>query len=682
MSAVANADKALQDILDSGGGTDVSALISSLSSHERELLDELVRKMREGDISLGSEVDHLWKVDYERRPPTIREFIEDDYWLGSVLMPSETTQGIFPEWRRVLNNDFDLDSRVHNVVITGSLGIGKSYISVVVFLYRLALATMLHSPQHFFGLGRGSSIIYAVLSVTRRQVTETALGDAMNFMTYSPYFVDELKFNPDKKYSDGRIEFPKKVSLTYGSKGQHIIGRNAMGVFLDEGNWRLEANPDEKAYKLYDEIRTRISNRFQRTAGFLPAISLLASSARDESSFTEKVITDIEKSGDSNQKIYRYAVYRIRRPFLKLKPRWFKVAYGLKSMDPFVLAGWYTEAGEKIDGSGIHEDPPVGARTELVPEDYHDAFLRNTTTNLQSLSGISTGGSHRLFSSTVDIEHCIDLAEQSGVKNPAKLELIPISNEDTKNVWDYLVHRDFLTRRASRIQPIRDPDQLRFAHVDLATATMAGVAICHLVGNTLVEGLVNRATGAVFSDYRLVVEYDMILTIVAGANKPISIEKIQNFFFWLRDVCGYRFGLVTADQFQSENTLQMMEARGFNVKRLSVDRHKTVYYSWKTGFEEYRIRPYRQFQLVREAEKLLDLPDKIDHPPDGSKDTTDAAAGAYYNAITETAASTVAPSHVTGPGLYGISDSIKSQERPPIEIVVPPPVRRTASFTV
>src|SRR5690606_28640061 len=123
------------------------------------------------------------------------------------------------------------------------------------------------------------------------------------------------------------------------------------------------------AYKLYDEVRTRIRNRFQKMAGFLPAISILSSSARDESSFTERVKTDIEKSKhtDPDQRIYSYPVYVIKAHTLTLSQKWFKVAYGLKSVDPFILKGWYLKDGMPIETEGPHEAAPSGARVELVP---------------------------------------------------------------------------------------------------------------------------------------------------------------------------------------------------------------------------------------------------------------------------------------------------------------------------
>lgn len=516
---------------------------------------------------------------------------------------------------------FTIDGN-HRYVVEGQYVTHNTYIMCAMFLYRIALATLLRNPQNFFGLGKGSHIIYAVLSVSKQVVTETAFGDLQNFMANSPYFLEEIGFDPDCKYTNFRVPMGDNIYLTAGSKGHHIIGRNAMGAAMDEGNWRLEANPDDKAYKLYDEIRTRIANRFQKVAGFLPAICILSSSAKDESSFTEKVINDIERTNDpKTQRVYRSAIYKAKRHLLKLKPRWFKVAYGLRTMDPFILSGWYTEDGKPIeDGVTKFEQAPPGAKTELIPEDYHDNFLRNCRVNLQSLSGIATGGSHRLFPSTVDLERCIELGQKDGLTNPAEIELIPISMEDNKNIWDYLRHNKFLTRRSSMVQAIRHPEALRYAHIDLATQSMAGVAIGHLVGRQLVEGLVNNL-GQAFSEYRLVFEYDFILTIVAGRSKPISLEKIQNFFFWLRDICHFKFGLVTADQYQSINSLQMMEARGFKTDLLSLDRKKTVYYSWRSGFEELRVRMYRQHQLMREAENLVDGEDKVDHPPEGSKDT-------------------------------------------------------------
>lgn len=663
-------DRTLEEILTSGG-EDFLPLISNLNEEERLLFGQLVTSLRSGEHGDLDILENFWKVDYTRRPPTMEEFIMDEYWLGSRTRPTDDNEGIFPGWREILLRDFDLDSQVHNTVVTGSLGIGKSWVCCVIILYRIVLARLLRNPSHFFGMSRGSEIYYSILSITRAAVRETVFGDAMEFMGQSPYFREECNFNPDKKYTDNLIDLGNNITVNAGSKGWHVIGKNMMGILLDEGNFRLEKNPNLKAYSLYNNVRARIQNRFQKFRGFLPAISLLASSAADESSFTEKVKKEIlEASQPKRQTIYQFAVYRIKSHTLRLSDRYFKVSYGLKSEDPRVLKGWYDKNGIPLDGE-VPEVPSSGASTELVPEDYFDGFRRSTKQYLMDISGISVGGSHRLLPSTVDLEQCIDISTADGLRNPCKLKTISLSMDDKAEMYQYLDQAVFLTRRMSRVIPVRHPESLRFAHVDLATQTMAGVSVGHLVGRQKVE---TYRAGEVFEEYRLVFEYDFILTITAGESSPISLGKIQNFFFWLRDYAGFRFGLITADQWQSEMPLQTLQAAGFNVDKLSMDRTKTPYYEWRSAIQEKRLRLFRQDQLVHEASELLDLADKVDHPPEdegGSKDTSDSAAGAYYNAISYTSktGSNVAMDTST-PAI--VPDTIvDDMEVPPVSIALP-----------
>jgi LAGLIDADG-like domain/Intein splicing domain len=562
-------DRAMQEVLH--GGHD-----PSLTTGEQLLYEELAAEMRMGNLDVDGE---LWRIDYIKEPPSMEQFLLDDYYLGRTWKPvAGENEGIWPAWQDIFVTNLNFSSRIHNMVITGSLGIGKTVMMVTALLYRICLATHLKNPQHFFGLNRNSNIVYNLLSVTKEAVKDTAFGNAMSFMSDSPYFIEVCRYDPDMEYSSYRIPMQNTLPdgrtshiwLTAGSKSQHVLGRNLIGVGLDEGNFRLEKDPDLKAYALYDEVRTRISNRFAKIASYLPALSVIASSAQDETSFTEKIVKEIEdqnhKREQENAKIeneeaklpvteivFRNAVYKIKRHALTgidADHHWFRVAYGLKNMEPYILSGWYLEDGTKI-GDEPHEDPPSGARTELCPKFYYEVYRRNCKNGLQSLSGISVGGAHRLFPSLIDIEHCLTCSKQEMVPDPMMpgVQRIPVSSEDDRNIWDYLVHKAFLTRVASRIQPIRHPQNLRYAHIDLATQTLAGVAICHLAGAQLVEGLI-RDGGVPFSEYRLIVEYDFILTICAGQNKPINIEKIQRFFFWLRDMCGYRFGMVTADMFQ------------------------------------------------------------------------------------------------------------------------------------
>lgn len=665
-------------------GDDFERLISNLSAEEQALFWEQIAILRrDGALDL----DDLWKIDYHRTPPTIEQFIEDDYWVGAVCRKTSESTGLFTSWREMLVSDFDLDSRIHNVVLTGSLGTGKSMISTLLLLYRIALARCMRNPQSFLGLAKGSAILYVMLSVTRASVTETVWGDAKNFMSNSPFFIEECRFNPGKKYASLHIALGGNIFLTAGSRGQHILGRNTMGVLLDEGNWRLEANPDVKAYDLYNDVRTRLSNRFQKIDGYLPALSILASSARDESSVTENVIEEIKASNrPANERVYRFAVFRIRRDEIRLGTRWFKVEHAMKNQEPKVLSGFYTEDSKPITVEGlVHEGQTEGSQIELVPERYLEEFKRNPKIALQSVCGISTGGTHRLFSSMEHVEKAIKSGVVAGLVDPCRMPLIAISDDDKRQVWDYLNHPSFLTRRAGRIIPLRDPEAMRYAHLDLATTNVAGLSICHAVGTKLIENLYNRETGATFNQYRRVVAYDFMLAITAGQSKPISVKKIQDFLFWLRDYCGFRYGKISCDSYGAGIPLQPFDARGIPTEILSMDKNKIPYYSWRSGFEEDRILMFSHPILLREAEYLVDNPTgKIDHPEKtpygpGSKDLTDSAGGCYYTCINDESksAGNVSPSDVT---LYTGQET--SSEPPLITIMPTPEIRPIRKYTV
>jgi hypothetical protein len=181
------------------GGDDMK-LVHSLTHEEQAMFYEIVEQVRHRD-DMGVSMSDLWRVDYVQPPPSIETFITDPYWLGATTAPSADNEGIFPCWRDVLMRDFDLDSCVHNVVVTGSLGIGKSWILSAIFLYRITLARLLRDPQNFFGLSKGSQIYYVLLSLTRAVVADTIFADIQNFMANSEFFRSECGFNPDKKYA-------------------------------------------------------------------------------------------------------------------------------------------------------------------------------------------------------------------------------------------------------------------------------------------------------------------------------------------------------------------------------------------------------------------------------------------------------------------------------------------------
>jgi hypothetical protein len=106
-------------------GEDYDKLLKNLSPAERSIYDAMLTEIMATGTYANKEA--MWRAHYKRQPPTMEEFLDDPYWLGSSWLPSEENdfQGIYPIWKEVLTRDFSLDSRLHNVVLTGSLGTGK-----------------------------------------------------------------------------------------------------------------------------------------------------------------------------------------------------------------------------------------------------------------------------------------------------------------------------------------------------------------------------------------------------------------------------------------------------------------------------------------------------------------------------------------------------------------------------
>jgi hypothetical protein len=78
---------------------------------------------------------------------------------------------------------------------------------------------------------------------------------------------------------------------------------------------------------------------------------------------------------------------------------------------------------------------------------------------------------------------------------------------------------------------------------------------------------------------------------------------------------------------------QNLLKKGIRTEHQSIDRDKRAYLAWAAAFQEGRVRLYRQPKLLEEAAQLIELAGKTDRLPNRTKDTMDAAAGAYLNAI-------------------------------------------------
>lgn len=178
-----------------------------------------------------------------------------------------------------------------------------------------------------------------------------------------------------------------------------------------------------------------------------------------------------------------------------------------------------------------------------------------------------------------------------------------------------------------RWRPLRHPNANRYAHVDLATTgDSAGVAIVHIADWKSVMREGRESVEPVF-------ETDLMLRINPHQGGEIRFSKIRGIFYLLRGY-GMAFRSITYDSWQSTDSLQELETRGFRADTLSVDKDISPYVYLKDSMADGRVRMYFYERVVTELTRLEKKVDKIDHPANGSKDVSDALCGAVWGAFT------------------------------------------------
>jgi hypothetical protein len=177
-------------------------------------------------------------------------------------------------------------------------------------------------------------------------------------------------------------------------------------------------------------------------------------------------------------------------------------------------------------------------------------------------------------------------------------------------------------------------------HADLAaTGDRAGVSLAHvkrwqdhaLVGHDE-EGLEIQV-----AERRPVVKVDFTLSYEsnAGAVPPMEIQ-----IRWARMLClelrrmGFPVVFFSFDQWQSKDSMQILESHGIETDRFSTDTSEEGWRTLRDVMYEGRLEMPANELVVVELLGLSRLPSgKIDHLGDSSKDAADSLAGAVVGAL-------------------------------------------------
>lgn len=594
--------------------------LNKLSPEEKKLAIEILKQYSQDGKS--DILDELKYSDFEEIPVDIDTFLDDDYYLGKGLWAVDEFTGerkctVFPYWRETLNKLFpDNTTTAYNtLILTGAIGIGKSFVGVLAMLYLLYRMLCLKDPYGYFGMQPIDKITFSMLNITLDAAQGVAWDKAQQMLQSSEWFMTHGQLNASR--SNPQWQPPKGIELIFGSNNRHIVGRALFANLTDEVNFGIGNSVEkqkEKQRKMIAQIDARMRSRFLRGT-YLPTLNIIISSKDTEQAFLNTYI-NLKKQNESKTSL------------IVDEPQW---VVDSRKGSPDDLGAFYVAIGNKFLA---HELLPPNTDEDLidryrekgytmlkVPPGYRETFEDNLDQALMDIAGYSTSSATKYISGIR-----LNQTKSDKYSNPFTKDKIEVGNDPN----DHLQYANFFDLSKVDRNDIARP---LFMHLDLSlSGDKTGIAGVWITGKSPVHN---------GEDTSRELQYKLAFSVSVEAPKgfQVSFSKTRNFIRWLRDR-GFAIKGISADTFQSATLLQELKSDGFKTDIQSVDRVDSQsrtclpYAYLKSAIYERRIQIYQKCDLL--TDELVGLERKgdghVDHTPDGinSKDQADAVCGSLY----------------------------------------------------
>lgn len=512
-------------------------------------------------------------LGYKRMPPTIEQFIEDDYYLGKTFGKGK----LYPYWKQVLMDIFPtpIHTRYLIITLTGAIGSGKSTLAKIIAEYNKCRIDHLKNFD-FFGLARTKAIDFMFFHVSASKAQADFIDSIQMIEKESPYFSGGMLSNWSVNY---------KVD---GARSNNSIGGDVLFYNLSELNFVKE----EVAWYKLDQSLKRFRSRYQKIIGYFGNI-IIDTSSRGDDTIVEKFIQD---NPFENVLTIRAAIWDAKAHLgIYFKKGSFDVYAGDSTNPPFIVT----------DPSQITEEMDA-ERVIKCPMELYADFKFNIEAALQDMAGISTKSSGKLFN------------DLTPVKESCKL---PMHSEEILTV-DFFNKSDKLIYQLDRYLRDIPDDKIIFPRYDIGvTGDNAGLAITYFDKYKFYD-----ATKKVRQP---IYKTPLAVALSRLQNQETSIYHLFEFILDLKD--RFEIGEFTADQFASRQLLQDLTREGVRTRLLSVDRTDTPYLYFKNMVNNGLWSGPSSKLLTKELCELNWKDGKVDHPCTGSKDIADAVSGSVWS---------------------------------------------------
>lgn len=585
-------------------------LFENLNDEEKKYVLDI---LQEYEKTGASEIfNRLIYDDYEEIPVDIATFITDDRYLGQAWKDAEGNLKLYPFWMEKLKELFpnSFDTLVNNLIESGARGLGKSEIAVTVCLYIMYRVMCLKDPLEFFHIKKTEKLCFAFMNLTLDLSKDVAVSKFQNTVQLSPWFMQRGTMT--QRDNNPYWVPPDYIEIIIGSQSSHLIGKPVLFAFFDEISFIKNQDIEKQKAIAIDMIDTAIGGMKTRFIynGKNYSFLVLASSKRSEKSFLETHMKKKLKSEKENVMIIDEPVWNVKPPETYCGKR-FNVALGNKFLVSQVLE----------DGTDPKLFTDKGYKIISVPVEFRSNFVDDIDRALCDYAGISSSELTKYISGQALTDTINDK-----LVNPFTKSIIEVGN-DPKDKTQYYDFFDL-----SKV-----PNDLKwkplYIHLDMSVSgNKTGIAGVWINGKKPSVDEMSQANDLFFT-------LAFNVSIKAPKGRQISFEKNKNFIYWLKEQ-GFNIRGVSSDSFQSVETGQVLESKGYNYKQISVDRVEPnthicrPYQYFKTAIYEKRIEMYEDEVLRNE---IVDLErnintGKVDHPDGGAKDASDAVCGALFNA--------------------------------------------------
>lgn len=543
----------------------------------------------------GRMVRHVM-LHYDQVPVGPREFIESPNYMN---MPGSLWEANMREFEQANSGQYD------QIVLTGGIGTGKTTVGLATQLYQLYLLLVTKSVHDMFGLIPTDEIVIVFQSLNAKLSKGVDYDRFKAMVEKAPFFKGRYDF--DRNLSS-EMRFNKRILVKpVSGEDTAVIGQNVIGGIMDEVNFMSVVEDSKRAAKAsedgvynqalqnYRAIMRRRESRFGAVNSRLPGILCLISSRQYPGEFTDQRIADAQReiARTGSTKIYVYDKRRWEvRPDLFADGKWFSVFTGDETRKPRML-----EDDEEIP----HDEKHLVIQ---VPEFYRNTFESDLLAALRDVAGVATMALHPFLPQREAVASCF-----------GKVKSV-LSREDC----DFVASKPALNKKA-----IQYPTAPRFVHVDLGfTSDSAGVACGFVPMFTKIKRGPDVETLPI-------IQYDFTLEVRPPKGGEILVSNIRQLLYNLREN-GVPIRWVSFDSYQSRDALQILTTKGFITGTVSMDVDMKPYGVLKTALLDQRVITHNHPKALQELLTLeVDAKKrKIDHPPGGSKDITDAMAGVAY----------------------------------------------------